>query len=114
MRTVIFDVPGHKTSARAAAHMVALVTAEVDAHPEENADVQVVAEFNGIEIGATYDSKPAEIVQQWDEKRIAREIRDERIRPVREAIDYLLGTLSDDDCQLVLRRLHVDSMVKKG
>lgn len=114
MRTVIFNVPVAMTIARAAAHMVALVTAEVDAHPEENDDVQVVAEFNGIEIGATYDSKPAQIVQQWDEKRIVRVLREERLRPVREAIDYLLGTLSDDDRQLVLRRLHVDSMAKKG
>jgi predicted metal-dependent phosphoesterase TrpH len=114
MRTVIFDVPATMTIERAAAGMVSMATAEVDAHPEENDDVQVVAEFNGIEMGATYHSKPADVVEQWDRKRIAREVRDARIRPVSEAIDYLLGTLSEEDRQTVLQRLQVDSMVKKG
>jgi hypothetical protein len=118
MRTVIYDVPGMMSVEQAARNMVKLVKQEAKLTP--NVDVQVVGEHNGIEFGAQVGTTVKELVDYWHEKRHERAIRDERLRPVSDAIRYLLGTLGPEDCQLVVKEIAEDwkpgphSLLKEG
>lgn len=112
MRTVIYNVPAFATLAVVASDMICQARKELKVTPGE--DIQVVSEFNGIEIAAHSGSTIGEIIYQWHDKRHKRTLRDERLMPVRVAIRYLLGTLSEEDRQLVGNELFVISKMKEG
>jgi len=109
MRTVHYEVPAMEPLEFAATKMLALATEEQAKTPDDL--VQVAAVFNGIAIGADSESPVAEVVKTWYDRRHEWDLRDERCRPVVDAINYLLGTLSSED------RSHVEggmAMLKRG
>ena len=95
MRTVIYEVPAMESLELAAAEMLALAAEEQTKTPYD--PVQVAAVFNGVAIGADSTSTAAEVVKTWYDRRHEWDLRDERCRPVVDAINYLLGTLSPED-----------------
>ena len=62
----------------------------------------VVAIHNSIQLTAKPHSAIDDVVEFWYAQRFAIEVREERTRPVREAIKYLLATLNSDDRRHVL------------
>jgi protein involved in polysaccharide export with SLBB domain len=112
MRTVIYEIPGQMTLEDVAENMIRLVKVEAGLTP--NIDVQVVAEYNSIEIGALVGTTAREIVRSWHNSRHELVLREERVRPVREAILYLLGTLPNSDRLELVKQLASNPLSKEG
>jgi hypothetical protein len=92
--------------------MLRLVRKEARLTPD--VDVQVIAEHNSIEIAARVGMKVNEIVDYWYDKRHERELLDARLDPVRQAVHYLLGTVSREDRLLLIKEIASDPLSKEG
>jgi hypothetical protein len=112
MRTLTYEIPGMMTVETAALNMIELVGAESKRKSDE--DVRVVAVHNGIEFSAGRNSRWTDLVEEWSEKRRQREIQEQRIHPVRVAVNYLLRTLSDSDRLILVKEIASDPLSKEG
>ena len=105
MQLKFYDIPALMSVDQAIYNMVAMAKAE---------NVVAVAVHNGIEIGATPDSKEQEVIAQWDLKKCEREVLRARLEPVRTAIRYLLSTISPEDAIVLVKELASDPLQQRG
>ena len=94
-----YVIPGGMHIKTAILNMIALAKKEDQLRP----GVSVVAEHNGIELVVTATSTPDEVLDVWDLNRVNREMRNQRLDPLRTSIRYLLSTVSQEDRLLLIK-----------
>ena len=100
-KTIPYDIPEGATAETAALNMIEMAKRKDRRCP----GIHVAAEHNGIRLDVTATSSLGEVLARWDEERIARELRDQRLSPMRTAIRCLISTLSAEDCSLLTDEL---------
>lgn len=106
-RTIYYNIPDGMTVEIVAINMIEEVKRWEDG---KGPHIMVQAVHNGIPIWATSFSTAEEIIERWDREKITRELRNQRLDPIRTAIRYLLSTLSTEDCAVLTEELASNSV----